>query len=143
MDCLWSTRIPGPSQKSCFPADPLPACAAVWRYSSPGTDFTFELHWVQQPVQISLKDSTVLWCTRCFVKFCTTSKLAEGTLCPCIQVFDEHFSPLIYAASHAVTEDIWQLHSTENSCLFRHMLTQKVSFLRDVLFLVIVETSVN
>jgi len=53
-----------------------------------------ELHQVPlprilQPVQVSLNGSTAFWCIYHSSQFCVISKLAEGTLCPFIQVIDE------------------------------------------------------
>jgi len=53
-----------------------------------------ELHQVPlcptlQPVQISLNGNTAFCCISHFSQFSVTSKLAEGTLCPYIQVIDE------------------------------------------------------
>ena len=53
-----------------------------------------ELHQVPlcptlQPVQVSLNGSTAFWTISQSPQFCIISKLAEGTLCPFIQVIDE------------------------------------------------------
>lgn len=81
-----------------------------------GQDFAFslvELHEVPispylQPVNVPLEDSTTLWCISHYFLICV--KLAEGMLCPIIQIINEDFKqdwtlywPLGYTASH------WQL----------------------------------
>ena len=47
------------------------------------------LHPTLQPVQVSLNGSTALQCISHLSQFCVISELAEGTLCPFIQVNDE------------------------------------------------------
>jgi len=42
-----------------------------------------------QPVQVTLNGSTACWCIHCSSQFCVISKLAEGALCPFIQIIDE------------------------------------------------------
>jgi len=42
-----------------------------------------------QPVQVMLNGSTAFWYTQNSSQFGVISKLAEGTLCPFIQVIDE------------------------------------------------------
>jgi len=42
-----------------------------------------------QPFQVSLNGSTAFSCISHLSSFCIISKLAEGTLCPFIQVTDE------------------------------------------------------
>jgi len=42
-----------------------------------------------QPIQVSLNGSMAFQCTSYSSQFGVISRLAEGTLCPCIQVIDE------------------------------------------------------
>lgn len=42
-----------------------------------------------QSVKVSLDPCTTLWCISCFLKFCVTCRLAEGTLCPDVEVINE------------------------------------------------------
>lgn len=70
---------------------------AVHRGLPCGQDFAFslvELHEVPispylQPVNVPLEDSTTLWCISHYFLVCV--KLAEGTLCPIIQIINEDF----------------------------------------------------
>ena len=41
-----------------------------------------------QPVHVPLDVSATLWCISCSSQFCVSSKLAEGTLCPIIQIIN-------------------------------------------------------
>ncbi|PKU42183.1 neuronal acetylcholine receptor subunit alpha-4 [Limosa lapponica baueri] len=42
------------------------------------------------PVHVSLYGSKAFWCVSHSSQFCIISKVAEGTLCPLIQVIDEY-----------------------------------------------------
>ncbi|GAB0183594.1 mitochondrial enolase superfamily member 1 [Grus japonensis] len=53
-----------------------------------------------QPVQVSLNGSAAFWCIGHSSRFCIISKLAEGTLCPLIQVIDEYVKELQASQSH-------------------------------------------
>lgn len=54
-------------------------------------EFAFDgLDWISpETVQVSLKGRTAFWCVSHLPQFCIICKLAEGDLCPFIQVFDE------------------------------------------------------
>ena len=43
-----------------------------------------------QSVKVPLDGSTTLWCTSYSSRCCVISRLAEGTLCPIIQIFNEY-----------------------------------------------------
>ena len=96
--CLLSTRRPpGPSLKSSCPASQPPACIGAGIIPPLIQEFTFHLvellevpvNPFVQPAEVPLDGSTTLWCISHFSQFCIISELAEGMLCPIIQIVNE------------------------------------------------------
>ena len=122
---LVSTRTLRSFLAKLFPADQSPARAGAWGCSSPGADFALplvELHEPPvspffQPVKVPLDGSTTFWSINHSSQFCVISRLAEGTLCPIIQIINEgikqdwnQYWPLGYTTSQ------WpptRLHATD------------------------------
>lgn len=74
---LWPSWPPRHTWTACCPPDQLQPVLL------PGVipPQVLTLHWTSLgSIQISLNDSTALWCTRHFVKLCTISKLTEVAL---------------------------------------------------------------
>lgn len=98
---LWSIccppEPPSPSQQSCFKASHPPVCTGAWSNFSLNAGCDICLVKLQeiplcplvQPVEVPLDINITTWCTSCSSQFCIICELAEGALCPIVQVINE------------------------------------------------------